>query len=93
MSESFSAVRLSENVPDREPVFLMSTVPVEVSPGFQLLAVRMAAASFELDMVSVPAVNVLLGFALWAEKFAPEPTATPTATRTRASTPSVRFGC
>jgi hypothetical protein len=53
----------------------------------------MAAASFELDMVSVPAVNVLLGFALEAEKFAPEPTATPTATRTRASTPSVRFGC
>src|SRR3954451_24234534 len=93
LSESLSAVRLSENVAAREPVFLMSTVPVEVSPGFQLLEVRIPAASLELDMVSVPAVNVLLGFALEAEKFAPEPTATPTATRTRASTPSVRLGC
>src|SRR5258707_2613461 len=92
LSESLSAVRLSENVPAREPVFLMSTVPVEVSPGFQLLAVRIAAASFELDMGSVPAVNVLLGLALEAEKFAPEPTATPTSTRTRASTPRARFG-
>ena len=93
LSELVSAVRLSENVPASEPVFAMSTVPVAVSPGFQLLAVRTAAASLELDMVSVPAVNVLLGFALEAEKFAPEPTATPTATRTSASTPSVRLGC
>src|SRR3954466_15338162 len=93
LSESLSAVRLSENVPATEPVFLRSTAPVEVSPGFQLLEVRIAAASLELDMVSVPAVNVLLGFALEAEELAPQPPATPTATRTRASTLSVRFGC
>jgi hypothetical protein len=93
LSVLLSADRLWVKVRARAPVFAMSTVPVWVSPGFQLLALRTAEALLELDMVRVPAVNVLLGFALEAEKFAPDPTAIPTAMRTSASTPSVRLGC
>ena len=55
---------LSVNGALSEPVFLMSTVPmVAGSPGRMFDAVRIAAVSFELSMVSVPAVKVLLGLA------------------------------
>src|SRR3954452_18231204 len=73
-SESTGAVRVSVNVPDSEPVFLMSTVPLEAgSAGRMLDAVRTAAPSWSLRIESVPDENVFEGFADEAVKFAPEP--------------------
>jgi hypothetical protein len=46
-----------------------------------------------LDIVSVPALKVLAGFADEAVKSAPEATVRPTAASTVASAPSVRRGC
>ena len=50
------------------------------------------APALELDIVSVPVVNVLLGFADVAVKSAPEAAVTPTATSTVARAASVRLG-
>src|SRR3954454_13425713 len=87
------ALRVSEKAPMTEPVFLMTTVPlVAGSPGFMFEAVRIAAPTFELVMLSVPAVKVLLGFAVCAVKLAPDATVTPTATRMVARAASRRRG-
>jgi hypothetical protein len=75
----------------RLPSFSMSTVPVcGAPPGFMFDGLKTAAASLELSIVSVPAVNVFAGLALWLVKSAPEPTATPAAASAVASAASVR---
>src|SRR5438874_1974403 len=78
-SESTMFERESVKAPEREPLFCTSTVPLAESPGFMLLAVRTARPSFELRIESVPAANVLLGFADVAGKLGLVPTATATA--------------
>ena len=60
----------------------MSTVPVDVPPGFRFEAVRIAWFAFELLCESVPELNVLDGLAVAELKFAPDPTAMPAAART-----------
>src|SRR4051812_19716647 len=72
----------SVNAPEAEPVFLMSTVPVAVPPGFMPEAVRIAAPDLLLVWLMVPALNTFEGFALVELKFAPDPTAMPVAART-----------
>lgn len=57
-----------------------------------LLALKIAAPFLLLSMLSEPALNVLLGLAVCAEKSAPEPTATATAASPSARAPSVRRG-
>src|SRR5215218_2420500 len=84
---------LSTNGALSEPVFSMSTVPVvAAAPGRMFDAVRIAALSFELSIVSVPAVKVLLGLALDAVKFAPDAPVRPTATSTVARAARARRG-
>jgi hypothetical protein len=56
------------------------------------LAVRTARPSFELRIESVPAANVLLGFAEVAVKLALDPTATATAAMSAERAPSTRTG-
>jgi hypothetical protein len=53
---------------------------------------KIAAPFLLVSLESEPALNVLLGLAVWAEKSAPEPTATPTAHSPNARAPSVLFG-
>src|SRR5436190_1851659 len=54
----------------------MSTTPLFGSaPGFRSVALRIAVPSLLFSMESAPALNVLLGLAVLAEKSAPEPTA------------------
>src|SRR3954453_18613841 len=70
----------------------MSTMPVfGVSPGFRFVALRMAVPSLLFSIESDPALNVLLGLAVRAEKSAPEPTAVATARRPSASVARVRL--
>src|SRR3954470_15831893 len=71
----------------------MSTVPVVVSVGRMPLSDRIAELALLLDIVSVPVLNVLAGFADDAVKSAPEATVTPTAASTVASVARVRRGC
>src|SRR5690242_9895226 len=72
----------------------MSTVPTAgVPPGLRLDAVRIAEFAALSYIDSVPALNVLAGFAEAAVKSAPEATVTPTATSTVASVARVRRGC
>jgi prolyl-tRNA synthetase len=76
--ESWSLV--SEKTPASEPLFAMSTVPVCAgAPGFIPAGEKIAASRRLLSIVSEPAVKVLLGLAVSAEKSAPEPVATPNA--------------
>jgi hypothetical protein len=56
------------------------------------LAVRTARPSLELRIESVPAANVLLGFAELAVKLALDPTATATAAMSAERAPSTRIG-
>jgi hypothetical protein len=91
-SESLMFDRESVKAPESEPVFCTSTVPFAESPGLMLLAVRTARPSLELRIESVPAANVLLGFADVAVKLALDPTATATAVVSAASAPSSRSG-
>jgi hypothetical protein len=84
--------RESVKAPESDPLFWTSTVPVAESPGFIPLAVRTAEASFELRIESVPAANVLLGFADVAVKLALDPTATATAAMSAVRAPSARIG-
>ena len=87
-SESTMPERESVKAPESEPLFWTSTVPVAESPGFMPLAVRTARPSFELRIESVPAANVLLGFAELAVKLALDPTATATAATSAERAPS-----
>src|SRR4029453_3131599 len=75
-----------------EPVLVMSTVPVVVSPGLRPLAVNRAVAG-ELPIDRVPVAKTLPALAAAEVKFAPEPTVMPTAARTTASAARVRRGC
>jgi hypothetical protein len=84
--------RESVKAPESEPEFWTSTVPVAESPGFMLLAVRTARPSIELRIESVPAANVLLGFAELAVKLALDPTATATAATSAPRAPRARSG-
>ena len=85
--------RVSVNAPEREPVLAMSTVPeTGGSPGRRSPAVRIAAFSRLFDIVSVPVVKVLAGFAAVAVKSAPEAAVRPPAASTVASAASVRRG-
>src|SRR5689334_1340616 len=94
VSLSTGVPRVSENVPASEPVLAMSTVPTAgVPPGLRLEAVRIAEFAALSYIDSVPALNVLAGFAEAAVKSAPEATVTPTATSTVASVARVRRGC
>src|SRR3954454_18039603 len=69
----------------------MSTTPfLAASPGFMPVAFRIAAPSLLFSIDSAPALKVLLGFAVRAEKSAPEPTAVATAARPSARAASVR---
>src|SRR4051812_47313039 len=71
----------------------MSTRPVVAGPpGFMSAGRKIALPCLLFAMVSEPAVNVLLGLAVWAEKSAPEPTATAIAQSPRARVPRVRLG-
>src|SRR3954451_5003006 len=75
------------------PLFWMSTVPVlGGAPGTMFWGAKIATPPRLSSISRLPALNVLLGFAAWSEKSAPDPTATPTATRPVASAASVRFG-
>src|SRR5690349_9396693 len=74
----------SVKAPEIEPVLVMSTVPLAVSPGFMFEAVRIAEPFLLLLCEIVPALNVFDGFAVDELKFAPDPTAMPVA----ASTPT-----
>src|SRR5690242_14196732 len=58
-----------------EPVLVMVTVPVTVSPGFMLVRLKIAAFALLLDCVSVPAVTALAVLPVVDENVAPEPTA------------------
>src|SRR4051794_29568679 len=70
----------------------MSTTPfLAASPGFMLVALRIAVPSLLFSIESEPALNVLLGLAVRAEKSAPEPTAVATAIRPSASVARVRL--
>ena len=72
-SLSLGVSRLSVKTPLSEPVLAMSTVPSDAAaPGRRPLAVSTAAFSLELDIVSVPVLNVLAALADWAVKSAPE---------------------
>ena len=63
-------------VPASEPVLVMSTVPLAVSPGFRLAPVKIAAPSLLLVCENVPAVTMLPGFAVLDVKSAPDPIVT-----------------
>src|SRR6185312_11900243 len=78
--------------PASEPVFVMSTVELPVSPGFMPLMLSSAVLG-ELAMTRVPVLKALPGLAADAVKFAPEPTVMPTAARMTARAPRVRRGC
>ena len=93
VSVDSSRSRESANVAPMLPVLAMSTVPVcGAPPGTMSAGLKIAASSRELSMVSVPAVNVLLGLALRLVKSAPDPTATPAAASAVASAATVRRG-
>src|SRR5436190_9592219 len=70
----------------------MSTVELELSPGFMPVTLRSAVLG-ELAMTRVPVLKALPGLAAEAVKLAPDPTVMPTAASTTASAPRVRRGC
>src|SRR4029077_19085049 len=77
------------NVPATSPLLVMTTVPLVGSPpGSIFVAVRTAAPSLELDCARLPALNVLLGFADFEVKLAPDPTTAPNASSATRSAPS-----
>src|SRR3954470_8406989 len=91
-AEPVALAVLRTKSPASEPVFVMSTVELEVAPGFMPVRLRSAVLG-ELAMTRVPVLKALPGLAAEAVKFAPEPTVMPTAARMTASAPRVRRGC
>src|SRR4051794_29172625 len=94
LPESAIVPRESLNRPDSVPELPMSTVPLcEAPPGRRFDAVKTAEFSEELEIASVPELNVFAGFAELAVKSAPDPTTTAPASARLRRAPSARRGC